>query len=812
MNSWSETDSTEQVCKADDFWLDGEHCDAVFVRRSDILLVTFDNLASIDERPEQRPWPAWLASRAKALNYSILGIQTHEKDWYRQPDTEKRLSDLQNSGFFKPFKHILFVGTSMGGFAALCYAGLVPGSRVLAFSPQSTLNRQIAPFERRYPYPYRKFDWESPAYLDAANHVGQIASGHIFYDPKVSEDKQHAQRLGTPNLKDFAIPYAGHTLIRVLVKSGAFDHLLATYPATGKLDARFFELLKNKRANPKWAKPFLNDLRKRRSTRCVRHTCEVFAKKYGLQYARRLLRQGQAVGIDAPRPVDWAAPEAEIRRHIPVFINSFNQLTYLRDTVNWFAKHGFGNVTVLDNQSDYPPLLDYLKSDAFREKARLHALGDNLGPRKALTLAAQDPVTDQGFIFTDPDLLLPDAPAPDMLKAMHRIGTQHGFAKVGLALSVDPDIVDLDLVTYNTRTVGQVELKHWRDSVEDQVYRAATDTTFFLYVPQEGGAARFVDLGDKQPRIPALRVGRPDFVAIHRPWMRNDTVDPAEMAYYFKSVSRHSTYVVAQKKDAARRQAEIPQWKVDRALLQTAIQTLADSLNQNVTLIQIGANDGKMADPVFPFIARGHWRGLMVEPHPTYFSDLQDRHKDRPELKLFNTAVSSDVGSFELFHLNEAARDRYPRGIRGCASLDRGRMLDALARGSRRKGIQMRKDDIASTVVQTQRLDALLLQAGLDQADLLVIDVEGHELSVLSSVDLARLDLKMAIVECNGQNAHEEQGIARHLARGGLSVYRVGDDLLGLHPDTMTTELRTELAQAGASAIAPILVAEGNTP
>jgi FkbM family methyltransferase len=801
-----------QAHNRNEFWLKGDHCDVVFTRRSETLLVTFDNLASIDERPGTRPWPAWLEHRAKALSYSILGLQTHEKDWFRQPETEKWLVDLQKAGFFKPFKHIVFIGTSMGGFAALCYAGLVPGARVLAFSPQSALNRQIAPFEQRYPYPFRKFNWDSPAYLDAAEHVDQIAGGHVFYDPNVAEDKQHAQRLRTPGLTDVAIPYAGHTLIRVLVKSGAFDHLLETYPATGQLDKRFFEHLKNKRANPKWARPFLNDLRKQRSTRCVRQICELFAKDYDLPYARRLLRQGKAVGVDALQPVDWAAPEMDIRKCIPVFVNSYNQLTYLRDTVDWFAKHGFGNVTVLDNKSNYPPLLDYFQSDEFGAKARLRALGENLGPRKALTLAAQDPAVDRGFIFTDPDLHLPDAPAPDMVKEMHRIGTQHQFAKVGLALSVDPEINDLDLVTYNTRTVGQIELKYWRDEVADQVFRATTDTTFFLYVPQEGGAKRFLDLGEKQPRIPSVRMGRPEFVAIHRPWMRNDTVDASETAYYFGSVSHHSTFVVAQKKVAAQQVASIPQWKVDRKMIETAIQALADGLNQNMTLIQIGAHDGKMADPVFPFIGRGTWCGMMVEPHPVYFTELQRRHSERPGLTLFNLAVSTEAGSFELFHMNETARSRYPRGIRGCASLDRDRMLDALRRGSRRKRIKVRDDDIASTIVQTQRLDVLLPQAGLDRADLLVIDVEGHEIAVLGSFDITRLDLKMAIVECNGQNAVEEQDIAKHLTHAGLTVFRVGEDLLGVHPNTMTTDLRAELAQAGFSAIVPAQVAEGKTP
>ncbi|MCJ8336514.1 MAG: hypothetical protein MJH10_20165, partial [Epibacterium sp.] len=592
------------------FWVRGRTCDVVFQRRSPTLLVSFDNLASINERSEARPWPAWLGPRAEALDYSILSLQSHQKDWYRTPEPAAQIAHLVRTGFFNWFGHILFIGTSMGAFAALCFAGLVPRAKVLAFSPQSTLNRKIAPFERRYPYPLRKFDWDTPAYLDAAEHVGQIASGHLFFDPKVTEDRLHAARLDAPNLPQISVPYAGHRLIRVLVKSGAFDHLLTHYPRSGQVDREFFERLRNKRKDPKWARPFLNDVRDRRSAKVLRSVAGLLERDHRNKYATRLLGRLDCSAKPSPEPVDWNAPEPEIRARIDVFVNSYNQLTYLRDTINWFAKHGFRNVTVLDNQSTLPEVLTYFKSAGFASKARLYALGDNLGPRRALAHAAQNPSTDAGFIFTDPDLTLPDPPAPDLLTQMYRAGKKHRMPKVGLALSIDPNLVDLDRVTYNKRTVREVEKRHWKDAVEDGVYRASTDTTFFLYVPQPDGPARFNDMGLRQAKIPAIRFGREGFVALHRPWLFSDTVEDHEMQQYFASVHKHSTYVLAQKTaaaDAAEPAAphQVPAKKADagmKAVLNFALQALCDTLSGRVTLVQVGANDGKMADPVFPFI------------------------------------------------------------------------------------------------------------------------------------------------------------------------------------------------------------------
>ncbi|NRB17752.1 MAG: hypothetical protein HRU33_09350 [Rhodobacteraceae bacterium] len=231
-------------------------------------------------------WPS-----GQGLGYSILGVQSHHKDWYRTSEPPEQISSLQANGFFDRFKHIVFTGTSMGGFAALSFAGLVPNARVLAFSPQSTLNRDIAPFERRYPYPHRKFDWTSPEYLDAAEQVGNISSGHVFFDPRIEEDRLHADRLQSPSLSQVRIPFGGHTLIRVIVKASALDHLLTSYPATGELDATFFRLMRNKRQNKHWAKPFLAEVAARGDSQLTRQACTFMFKEHNHRFALRMRKR-----------------------------------------------------------------------------------------------------------------------------------------------------------------------------------------------------------------------------------------------------------------------------------------------------------------------------------------------------------------------------------------------------------------------------------------------------------------------------------------------------------------------------------------
>ena len=557
MATYQHAHSLVAVAHSDSFVHHGDTCDISFTYRSRTALVTFDNLASIDERPDERPWAPWLAKRAAALGYSLIGVQSHQKDWYRTADPAAQLITLRECGFFERFSNVLFVGASMGGFAALCFAGIVPGARVAAFSPQSTLNREIAPFERRYKWPHRKFDWETAAYLDAAQEVSKIPTGHIFFDPFVTEDKLHAQRLSHAGLKLVQIGHADHTLIRTIVKCGALEPLLKRLAEQGTLGSDFWKLMRHRRSDPVWARQFLRAVSRTGKRKLFDRACDLLHDTQGHDFAHRMKRKAKRAAKanhrlererKAAKPfwTDELSEEA-LRTTLPVFVNSYNQFSYLRDTVNWFWRHEFKNVCVLDNQSDSPELLDYFKSSDFTSKARVVHLGENLGPRRALAHAAAAADTYRGFVFTDPDLLLPDPCAPDLLKTMIEMGLRHDYVKVGLALSLNPALVDLDRVTFRSKTVEQVERKYWKNKLEEGVFKATTDTTFFAYVPRAGAPAPFNEYGTQQAKIPAIRVGRRGFVAIHRPWLYQDTVPQSELDNYAKTVSRYSTFVRAQR-------------------------------------------------------------------------------------------------------------------------------------------------------------------------------------------------------------------------------------------------------------------------
>jgi hypothetical protein len=186
-------------------WL-GRHGAAFVDRGEDQLIVTFDNLHVVgDTRPERDPWAAkFCADRG----HSHLGVISQASDWFRDPDLITFLEGLAADGLFRRFRRVCFAGTSMGGFGALTFSALAPGSTVIAFSPQSTLKKDLVPWERRFGKG-RAANWSLP-YSDAAEAVASASQIYLIYDPFHRQDRAHADRLSGPNVTRLRAFGMGH--------------------------------------------------------------------------------------------------------------------------------------------------------------------------------------------------------------------------------------------------------------------------------------------------------------------------------------------------------------------------------------------------------------------------------------------------------------------------------------------------------------------------------------------------------------------------------------------------------------------------
>ena len=244
----------DEAARSGRFLVKGDHANLWFEGAGDALVISFDNLATIDEGWPRAPW-AW--ARLAPLGHSVLGVQSHAKDWFRQPTAPALLQGLEDRGFFRRFRRVVLTGASMGGFAALNFAPLIPEARVLAFSPQSTMSKVIAPFEERFPFAVRKSNWEAVPFLDAAAAVPYIRRAVVLYDPFVPEDRAHAARLAGPNVQFLRAPFTTHEAIRVVLKSGTFPLLIDTLLQRDEVGPEFWAAFRARRGVTKWQRAVL---------------------------------------------------------------------------------------------------------------------------------------------------------------------------------------------------------------------------------------------------------------------------------------------------------------------------------------------------------------------------------------------------------------------------------------------------------------------------------------------------------------------------------------------------------------------------
>lgn len=202
----------------------------------------------------------------------------------------------------------------------------------------------------------------------------------------------------------------------------------------------------------------------------------------------------------------------------PVVINNRNRLTTLTGLIGWLRGKRV-DIIVLDNQSDYEPLLDmypklgvnvvYLPEN-FGHTA-LHHWGGHMGFKNRF------------FIYTDSDVIpKEDCPGDlvDYLVFQKMNKPEHN--KIGASIEID----DIPNGYPFKSEVLEWESKYWKER-RGEFYFADVDTTFAAY-DRENESAKFHSVSN------CLRSDRP-YTVRHMPWYLT-SLDEEEI-HYIKSAN-----------------------------------------------------------------------------------------------------------------------------------------------------------------------------------------------------------------------------------------------------------------------------------
>lgn len=199
----------------------------------------------------------------------------------------------------------------------------------------------------------------------------------------------------------------------------------------------------------------------------------------------------------------------------PIFVICRDKVSQLRQLVEWLESSGYSNITLVDNDSSYAPLLEFYETTPHRVVRH----SDNRGPHKAVWGSDLVPqlAASKYYVVTDSDVIPePECPA-DALHYFHfALSRYPDYIKAGFSLRVD-NIPDHYLLANEVRIW---EKRFWSRKLEAGLYHAVIDTTFALYRP------------DSQFEYsPSIRTGRP-YWARHDPWYSDSDHPTPEEQYY----------------------------------------------------------------------------------------------------------------------------------------------------------------------------------------------------------------------------------------------------------------------------------------
>lgn len=171
------------------------------------------------ERPGFRP----LADETYFRNngYACLTVDSHRNDWFLSAETVPLMAAL--AGVCRDHGEVVTYGFSMGGFAALLFSRILGASRIVAISPQYSIDRTLCPFETRWAEEAKSI----PAGADPAALGDTSLPGYLVYDPQIALDGQQAGKVMArfPHLVPVRLHGGGHPATVALRQAGEIGTL-----------------------------------------------------------------------------------------------------------------------------------------------------------------------------------------------------------------------------------------------------------------------------------------------------------------------------------------------------------------------------------------------------------------------------------------------------------------------------------------------------------------------------------------------------------------------------------------------------------
>ena len=191
---------------------------------------------------------------------------------------------------------------------------------------------------------------------------------------------------------------------------------------------------------------------------------------------------------------------------------------------------------------------------------------------------------------------------------------------------------------------------------------------------------------------------------------------------------------------------------------------LLQNTSREVSFIQIGGNDGIYVDPIRKYYVNNQkWKGYIFEPNPEIFEKLRSNLK---EVKVRITPISkavSDKDSYEFLFVQNPETRNFASEI---SSLESRTFMKQKDIGAKYKKVK----------VETCKLDTFCEQNKIHNIDLLQVDTEGHEYTIIMDLNLENIKPRVIQLEIGHLNIRQLNKIVHKLQSYGYFLHWGGHD------------------------------------
>lgn len=211
----------------------------------------------------------------------------------------------------------------------------------------------------------------------------------------------------------------------------------------------------------------------------------------------------------------------------------------------------------------------------------------------------------------------------------------------------------------------------------------------------------------------------------------------------------------------------VPGEKLKWHKIDKTIRDYSRTKENDMTVLQIGANDGIHSDPINKYIVNLGWSGVLVEPVPSNFEELKQTYKDKPNVRLLQAAITDKDGTVAM-HTPLRHADSSP--LRGKDSMHRSVI-------NKHRWLVYDFDELVEEIeVPALSVPSLLAITGLVEIDFLAVDTEGHDAVILNQFDLEKSPPHFILYEHCHLPSADQKDIANRLGDIGYSTTELRRD------------------------------------